>query len=181
MENEVSTEAWRPVIGYEGLYEVSDRGNVMSLGRTVMTRNGARKLRNRQLRPKKNSAGYYQVALFKDGTRRELLVSRLVAEAFCEKPEGCDIVNHLDNTVEHNWAGNLEWTTQKGNIQHAIAQKRMHVRAVYRGDNKYYPLMRMVEEDGYSSSAVCRVCQGKQRTHKGERFRYAGIGDGIHT
>lgn len=173
-------EVWRPVSGYEGLYEVSDQGRVKSLGRTIVTRNGPRKVRDRILKPKANNVGYIQVALYKDGKRREKLVHRLVAGEFCEKPEGCDIANHLDSDITHNWASNLEWTTALGNTRHAIAHERRPVRPVLREDDKLYPIMRMVEEDGYSTSAVCRVCRGKTKTHKGVRFRYAGLGDGIH-
>lgn len=49
---------------------------------------------------------------------------RLVAQAFCEKPDGCDIVNHIDNTVTNNHFSNLEWVTCKENIQHSISQGR---------------------------------------------------------
>lgn len=174
-------EVWRPVIGYEGLYEVSDQGNVKSLGRVIMTSTGPRKVKDRLLKPKRNSNGYLQVALFKAGKRKEFLVSRLVAEAFCEKPEGCNITNHKDCDISNNWASNLEWTTDLGNVRHAIAHHRRPARPVLReSDNKFYPIMQMVEEDGYSASAVCQVCRGKLKTHRGDRFRYAGIGDGIH-
>lgn len=52
-------------------------------------------------------------------------VHRLVAEAFCDKEVGCDVVNHLDNDPSNNEASNLEWTTQKGNMEHAAKQGRM--------------------------------------------------------
>lgn len=176
MENEV----WRPVNGYEGLYVVSDRGNVKSLDRTIQTTRGPRRIRERLLRPKVNSAGYLQVTLFKDGKRKEFLVSRLVATAFCERPEGCDVVNHLDNTISHNWASNLEWTTPLGNVQHSVRQQRRYVRPVIRSDGRAYSMLKQVAEDGFCPANVCHVCQGKNRTHKGYAWRYAGIGDGIH-
>ena len=53
-------------------------------------------------------------------------VHRLVAEAFCDKKAGCDVVNHIDNDPSNNEASNLEWTTQKGNMEHAAKQGRMN-------------------------------------------------------
>ena len=50
----MADEVWRPVIGYEGLYSVSDQGNVKSLGRVIMTRRGPRKVKDRLLKPKRN-------------------------------------------------------------------------------------------------------------------------------
>ena len=50
------------------------------------------------------------------------LVHRLVAEAFCPKPEGCDVVNHIDSNRVNNHKSNLEWTTASGNIQHGVAK-----------------------------------------------------------
>lgn len=176
----MADEVWRPVNGYEGLYEVSDQASVKSLDRTIQTTRGPRRIRGRLLKPKANSSGYLQIALFKDRKRKEKLLSRVVAEAFCEKPDGCNIVNHLDCDISHNWASNLEWTTDLGNVRHAIEHQRRPVRPVLRGDDKLYPMLTMVEADGYSSSAVCQVCRGKLKTHKGQTFRYAGIGDGIH-
>ena len=175
----MAAEVWKPVKGYEGLYEVSDCGNVRSLDRTVSTTRGTRRIQGRLLSPKQNTTGYLQVALFKNGTRKEWLVSRLVAEAFCEKPEGCDVVNHLDNDISHNLATNLEWTTQRGNIMHSFRQKRRYVRPVERSDGKLYEQLNRVAEDGFDASCVWRVCRGKRHTHHGYGWRY-GMGDGIH-
>lgn len=174
-------EVWRPVAGWDRFYEVSNLGRVRSLDRIVRRGKGTDTQKGRILQPQKNSRGYLQVALCKDGKKKRVLVHRLVAAAFCHQPDGCNLVNHIDCNQENNRADNLEWTTALGNTRHAILQQRMTARAVIRGDNKIYPIMRMVEEDGYSRSSVCRCCRGELKTHKGEKWRYyAGIGDGIH-
>lgn len=178
----MTPEVWKPVSGYEGMYEVSDCGRVRSLERVIETARGPRQIAGRVLKPKTNTAGYQQVSLFRDRKRKEFLVSRLVAEAFCERPEGSDVVNHLDNTPSHNWATNLEWTTHLGNAQHSVRQHRRYVRPVIRSDGRTYAKLRQVAEDGFSPADVCRCCRGHLNTHKGFAWRYANqIGDGIHT
>ena len=99
----------RPVEGYEGLYSVTECGEVYS------------HYRDRMLKPYKKRDGYYVVSLVgRDKKVKYRRVHRLVAAAFCPKPEGCDIVNHKDMDIENNHADNLEWTTVSGNTKHAF-------------------------------------------------------------
>lgn len=178
----MTPEVWKPVAGYEGIYEVSDCGRVRSLDRVIETARCSRRIRGRVLSPKNNTGGYQQVSLFRDGKRKDYLVSRLVAEAFCEHPEGNDVVNHLDNTPSNNRASNLEWTTHLGNAQHSVRQHRRRVRPVVRSDGRTYAKLRQVAEDGFCPGVVCRCCRGQLNTHKGFTWKYANqIGDGIHT
>lgn len=175
METEVSIEVWRPIADYEGLYEVSNLGRVRSVDRHVPQANGTKFVRGRTLRPAMNNNGYLQVLLCKNGLVKHLLVHRLVAAAFCEQPEGCDIVNHKDNNPGNCEASNLEYTTHKGNTLHAILENRIVSRAVLRSDGKYYPILSMVKEDGFWPSAVIKCCNGEQELHKGYGWNYACI------
>ena len=178
----MTPEVWKPVSGYEGIYEVSDCGRVRSLERVIETTRGPRRIAGRVLKPKTNTTGYSQVSLFRDRKRKEYLVSRLVAETYCQKPDGCDVVNHLDNTPSHNWATNLEWTTHLGNAQHSVNQHRRYVRPVIRSDGKIYAKLQQVAEDGFYPPSVCMCCRGVHKRHKGYAWQYANqIGDGIHT
>jgi hypothetical protein len=78
-------EVWKPVAGYEGVYEVSNHGRVRSLdGFDWMGRRVKGKLR----KTKKNNRDYVQLSLSKDGTIKYYLMHRLVAEAFVENPDG---------------------------------------------------------------------------------------------
>lgn len=120
---DLNEEEWRPVIGYEDAYLVSNFGRVKSLGRYD---NIGHYRPERILHQPLTPAGYPHVHLSKNGVARWMLVHRLVAEAFIYKPEGCDIVNHLDNNPKNNHSDNLEWTTYKGNMQWATKQGRMH-------------------------------------------------------
>lgn len=65
--------------------------------------------------------GYFGVSLQHGDRRTTASIHRLVADAFCERVEGKDVVNHLDGDKHHNVAGNLEWTDREGNEAHALA------------------------------------------------------------
>lgn len=114
------TEGWRAVQGYEGLYEVSDLGRVRSLERDAYRRDGARlRLKAAMKKLTVNGAGYVHVRLTKQGASSNVLVHRMVAEAFIPNPDGLPFVNHIDLDTTRNLAANLEWLTHKSNIIHA--------------------------------------------------------------
>ena len=119
----MSTEIWKDIKGYEGLYQVSNLGNVKSLDHIS---SDGHLYKGKMLNPKGNKLGYKRIHVSKYGKAEWLSVHRLVAEAFIRKPcSEYDIVNHLDNNPSNNRASNLEWTTYKGNMQWAAAQGRM--------------------------------------------------------
>lgn len=122
-------EIWKDIANYESLYKVSNLGHVKSCERVVYQKNHNNLCRcvykGKLLAPHKRINGYFCVHLSKNGKTRWLSIHRLVAEAFVEKKDGCDIVNHLDNNTANNKADNLEWTTYKGNMQWASKQGRM--------------------------------------------------------
>lgn len=122
-------EIWKPVVGYEGLYEVSNKGRVRSLDREI-TSNCSGRLYHR-LYPGKirsqstNGKGYMQVSLTdRNSNVKYLLVHRLVAMAFIPNPENKPYINHLDEVKDHNWAENLEWCTHYENIHYGTAIER---------------------------------------------------------
>lgn len=111
-------EIWKPVKGREEFYEVSNTGKVRSL----MGRYTSKQIF--ELKQHVNKKGYCFLDLAKPELKK-YCVHRLVAEAFCEKPDGCNIVNHIDNNPSNNHYTNLEWTTYSGNSQHAQNQGRL--------------------------------------------------------
>ena len=112
-------EIWKPIAGYEGLYEVSSLGNVRSNDREITHRNGRRyRVKGRTLVFSKPH-GYHQVTLCDGNSKKPHKVHRLVASAFIPRTPGKDVVNHLDGNKGNNSVSNLEWTCPKGNARHA--------------------------------------------------------------
>jgi len=102
-----TNEQWLPVLKFEGLYEVSSHGRI---------RNNRKVMKAYVI-----NSGYACLKLIKDGARTSVLVHRLVAQAFCAKPDGAVEVNHIDGNKANNAASNLEWCSSSQNTQHALA------------------------------------------------------------
>lgn len=109
-------EQWKPVVGYEGLYEVSNLGRVRSMF-SYYSRGGVcvKILKLTQ------SYGYLTCGLRKHGVWKNFGVHRLVAEAFLPNPEKYTQINHKNGLKYDNSVDNLEWCTQKQNVRHAIS------------------------------------------------------------
>ena len=121
---------WRDVVGYEGLYQVSDGGHVRSLDRVVPhARNVHRHIKGQYIRPSINRAGYFKVGLSRDGCRDTQMVHRLVAKAFlCQAAVDSTEVNHKSGNKLDNRVCNLEWVTPSQNMRHAFATGLNHKR-----------------------------------------------------
>ena len=112
-------EIWKPIEGYEGLYEVSNFGRARSY---IPPTNSKRLIRSVPLimTPQMNDNGYMVVALIKNKARKVFRIHRLVAFAFVETIEGKPYVNHIDGDKTNNNASNLEWCTRSENMMHAF-------------------------------------------------------------
>lgn len=120
-------EVWKDVKGYEGLYQVSNFGRVRSLSRTIGNRykRGIRVVREQRiLKPCQKDNYYLYVSLTKNRKRNNKYIHRLVADAFISKIDGKDVINHKDYDVTNNSADNLEWVTQKENVNHSIERMK---------------------------------------------------------
>jgi len=110
-----SPEEWRPVVGFEGFYEVSDLGRVRRIA--------PRKTRDRPtgtLKQSIRSSGYFRVLLYRNKEYRNALVHRIVASAFWGPTKPGQWTNHLNGNKLDNRAVNLEWCTPSENLLHAI-------------------------------------------------------------
>ena len=116
---------WKAVKGYEGIYEVSDTGKVRTVeGKvTFSSLHGKRVWKQRELKQKLDKHGYKRVCLYKDKKPKDFLVHRLVADAFCEKEPGKDIINHVDCDPGNNHYKNLVWCDHRENLIHAYKNK----------------------------------------------------------
>lgn len=190
-------EIWKDIIGYEGIYQISNTGRVRSLPRKTRYRNGrVVQHKGKILVPQKNSAGYQRVPLARNGVHTAVFVHRLVAIHFVENPNPSEftIVNHLDCNPLNNNSENLEWTTMKGNSLHAFKSGRMkrtpewerklrrtneiNGKAVVgenleTGERVFYTCLNDCKNDGFQRPSVCVCCKGKRKTHKGYTWRYA--------
>lgn len=118
------TEEWRPVVGWEGLYDVSSDGNVRSLDRQVLRRDGSAYLhKGRVLRPTLTNRGYPSVGLQAKGISKFVTVHRVVAVAFVPNPRGLEEINHIDGDKQNSRAGNLEWCSRQENCRHATQMR----------------------------------------------------------
>jgi hypothetical protein len=112
-------EVWKAVVGYEGLYQVSNLGNVRSLGHDAWHK-------GRTLKQVFDGKGNYLfVGLHKDGKTKQRNVHRLVAEAFIPNPTKLPCVNHINEVKTDNRAENLEWCTIEYNSNYGSAKKNM--------------------------------------------------------
>lgn len=162
-------EKWLPVVGYEGLYEVSDRGSVRTVAR--MADGVRRRIYGRLLRTPVNSHGYPAVTLRRDGESKLLQVHRLVAIAFIGQPPAAHEVAHNDGTRTNNHVSNLRWATRPENI----ADKTMHgtnfrkltpsdVLEIRRlGQSGTLTQQRIAEQFGIERSTVGKVLSGRLR------------------
>lgn len=116
-------ENWKPIKGYEGLYEVSDEGRVMSVPRLVNTTMNARHYKCVVLTPSKNDSGYNVVNLSKNGEVKLHRVHRLVAEAFIPNDENKPCIDHINGIRDDNRSCNLRYCTKLENNNFDLAIK----------------------------------------------------------
>ena len=114
---------WKPVKGFEGLYEVSSSGEVKALERFVINNGSPSRKREKIL--KQGSGKYAMVSLCKDGKAYPFLVHRLVAEAFIPNPLNKPNVDHIDTNPRNNNVNNLKWVSQKENCLNPLTRKHI--------------------------------------------------------
>lgn len=114
-------EVWKPVQGYEGIYEVSNLGRVRSLDRVAENRWGTTRPIPGTIRTiAVKREGYCFVNLFRKSKGKPMYVHRLVALAFLPNPDNLPQVNHKDGDKLNNALTNLEWCSKSDNCRHAI-------------------------------------------------------------
>lgn len=114
------TEEWRPVVGYEGYYEVSSLGGVRSLSRTDVDTLGRRYVVRGKIKKHTVTHGYPIVRLSRDGVRENVFVHRLVALAFIGSPESGQEACHADGDKLNPCVENLYWGTRADNLADSV-------------------------------------------------------------
>lgn len=110
----MSTEEWKDVVGYEGIYQVSNLGYIKRVS------GDSRTMPRKILKPCGNGRGYLYVVLYRDHKRRQIAVHRIVALAFLPHKQEETEVNHIDGDKHNNNLENLEWVTPSENAIHAV-------------------------------------------------------------
>jgi hypothetical protein len=113
LESTTPLEEWRPVVGYEGIYEVSNLGRVKRIRTATCTQAGL------ILRTNPQWHGYHLVSLYLSGVQKVISVHRVVARVFHGPCSDGHEVNHIDGDKANNAASNLEYITRAQNLAHA--------------------------------------------------------------
>jgi hypothetical protein len=119
MENQV--EIWKDVVGYKGIYQVSNLGRVKSLEvkRFTKANNSFSTYKEKILNQSYTKDGYLKITFTVNKVKKTFLVHRLVATAFIENPNNKPEVNHINGIKDDNSYKNLEWNTPVENVKHA--------------------------------------------------------------
>lgn len=171
-------ERWKPIEGYEGLYEISDWGRLKSCinGNNVI------------LKPAKTKSGYLNCILCDGKTKKNYLLHRLVAQAFIPNPKNLPCVNHLTECKTFNHYTALEWVSYKENITYGTLSKRMSEKQtnnpkISRKINQYSLYGEFIREwpssneikrtTGFHRGNITECCLGKRKTAYGFKWSYA--------
>ena len=153
-------ETWKDIKGFEGLYQVSDLGNVKSLERLVKDSNKDRYhlLKEKILKPCDNGNGYLIVCLRKDNKRKNYYVHRLVGQCFLNDYDPNLTINHIDFNTKNNSVNNLQCCSQKENIRYSNINSR-YKRGIL--DDKYnldeiLIKIKELNSNGMRKSEICK-------------------------
>jgi hypothetical protein len=162
-------EIWRDVVGYEGLYKVSNLGNVFS------------NYTDKIMKPGTTRDGYKYVFLSRDKIRKMKTIHRLVAKAFLENPNNLPIVNHKDEDPSNNNVKNLEWCTITYNNTYNdvhIRRAQLLAKHVYRYNEngeifeEYDSVHDAVRALNASSGDIVDCCNGNLNTYLNSVWSY---------
>lgn len=135
-QKSISTELWLSVVGYEGIYEISNFANVRGVDRISPHPKGALSIKGKILKVQLTAEDYYRVGLCKNGTVKPFLVHRLVAQAFLLNGGEFKEVNHIDGNRRNGSVSNLEWCDRNINMKNAVDRGMFHGRLNVRNTKK---------------------------------------------
>ena len=172
-------ETWKPIKDYEGLYEVSDLGNVRNANTKRILKGGLK------------GHGYLGVSLYDaDGNERQIYIHRLVAQAFCDNPNNKKTVNHINENKKDNRAMNLEWMSIQENLAYGTRMQKVIKKKIngygskkvskYTLDEQFiktYPsIAQAARENNCAGSNIRNAISGKYAQCAGYVWRYADKG-----
>lgn len=165
MNREEEKEQWKDIEGYEGLYQVSDKGRIWSIRKRICRKS------------RKDKEGYLEVCLYNKGGFKHKRVHQLVAETFIPNPENKTEVHHIDGNPSNNSVDNLMWVTQDEHAAlHLNWEKKTKTVYQYSPDGKLIKVWPSTEEIhrqlGYKQSCIWCCTNGKHKTAYGFIWSY---------
>lgn len=177
-------EIWKDIKGYEGEYQISNKGRIKSI-RYIVKYDG---IVEKIMKPGNNGRGYLTTMIGRGGNTKSVKIHRLVAEAFIPNPYGLPEVNHIDGNKENNNVYNLEWVSHQDNMRHAYKTNLMkqksrlsryeiqNMRERYIPKDTEYGACAFAKKYGMSSSHITRIIHGEKGKLK--HFDTSAIKDG---
>jgi len=185
-------EIWKDIKGYEGLYQISNFGNIKSVERIAFRNKTTFKKKEKLLSPFLNRNGYLAIVLWKDGKYKMTYIHRLVTLTFIQNVNKLEQVNHKDGNKLNNRVDNLEWCSRSDNIKHAVKCGLITKEKIYDTINKMMekvkkPVLQMkkgvviAEHEsatraervlGHHSSNISACCRGKLKTCYGFEWKW---------
>jgi hypothetical protein len=175
-------EVWKDIQDYEGLYQVSNLGRIKSLPRNGTINS------NRILKQFIKNSGYCCVILSKNNMTVCKTVHRMVAQAFLNNPNCYPVINHKDENKLNNNVNNLEWCTQKYNINYGVCREKMSKNHSHKGrkgkpinqfdkDMNLINTFKSITEAGeklkINYKNICMCCKGQRKTAGNYIWEYA--------
>ncbi len=158
-------EIWKDIPDYEGLYQISNLGNVRSIKNDIYT-----------LKQNDDGKGYKKVRLCKNGKIKSFRVHRLVAQAFIDNPNNYPEVNHKDYNRSNNAIYNLEWSNRKDNMEYSVKANRFHNKPVICKNNNTVIIFNSIEEasckTGVDRTNIGRCCNNKRKKAGGYNWAF---------
>ena len=160
-------EIWKDIKGYEGLYQISNLGNVKSISKKV-----------KKLKPFNDKDGYKLVNLYKNKKIKQVRVHRLVGINFIPNPNNLPQINHKDEDKSNNIVSNLEWVSLIDNCNYGTRNQRISKR-VNQYDLKgnfirtWDSIIQIEKEMNIFHSRIIEACKGQRKQIGGYKWRYA--------
>lgn len=158
-------EIWKDIEGFEGLYQVSNLGNVKSLPRNTT--------KGKLLKPAKTRNGYLQVVLSKNGEAKRFYIHRLVAEAFLPNEDELPEVDHINSDKTDNRVANLQWISRVENLRKKETGMMIPKRVICLETGKIFETV--ADAANYvnrTPRTMLYHLSGKHKTCAGKHFKY---------